>query len=112
MHEQPLALNLLELLLAGLARTATEYQLAPELPLGRDLPVVRSLLVDDGVVVLQVCAEALGLESDPQSELVHGVGVLAPVAEVVRVQGERLAQVVHGLGVLVEEDLRGDVSSE
>lgn len=105
MHEQPLPKRPLELLLARLARTPAKHQLRAQLPLERDLPVVCSLLVDDGVVVLQVGAEALGLERNPQSVLVHGVGVLGPVAEVVRVQREGFAQVLDGLGGFVEEDL-------
>jgi hypothetical protein len=104
--KQPLALDLLELLLARLAGTATEDQLAAELPLKGDVPVISSLLVNEGVVVLQVGAEALSLESRPQGELVHGVGVLAPVAEVVCVQGELLAKVLDGLSGFVEEDLK------
>jgi hypothetical protein len=104
--KQPLALDLLELLLARLAGTATEDQLAAELPLKGNVPVVSRLLVNERVVVLQVGAEALSLESRPQGELVHGVGVLAPVAEVVCVQGELLAKVLDGLGGFVEEDLK------
>lgn len=74
--EQPLAESLLELLLARLTSATTKDKLAPELPLERDAPVLSSLLVNDGVVVLQVGAEALRLEGNPQSVLVHGVGVL------------------------------------
>lgn len=104
-NEQPLAKSLLELLLARLASAATKDQLGPELPLERDAPVLSSLLINDGVVVLQVCAEALSLERNPQRVLVHGVGVLGPVTEVVGVERERLAQVVDGLGGFIEEDL-------
>ena len=89
--EQPLAESLLELLLARLTSATTKDKLTPELPLERDAPVLSSLLVDDGVVVLQVGAEALSLERNPQRVLVHGIGVLAPVAKVVGVQGEGLA---------------------
>jgi hypothetical protein len=106
-NKQPLAESLLELLLAGLARTSTKDQLGPELPLKWDAPVLGSLLVNDGVVVLQVCAEALSLKSNPERVLVHGVGVLGPVAEVVGVKGELLAQVLNGLGGFVEEHLKG-----
>ena len=105
MHEQPLAVCLLELLLARLTSTATKDQLGPQLPLLGDVPVVGSLLIDDWVIVLEVSAEALSLERDPQSVLVHRVGVLGPVAEVVGVEGECLAQVLDGLGVFVAENL-------
>lgn len=105
MNKESLAKSFLELLLASLASATTEDELTPQLPLKRDLPVLSSLLVDDGVVVLKVGAEALSLKSDPQSILVHGIGVLAPVAEVMGVQGESLAKVLNGLGVLVEQDL-------
>jgi hypothetical protein len=103
--KQPLAESLLELLLARLASAATKDKLRPELPLERDVPVISSLLVDDGVVVLQVGAEALGLKRNPERVLVHGVGVLGPVAEVVCVQREGLAEVLDGLGGFVEKDL-------
>jgi hypothetical protein len=103
--KQPLAESLLELLLARLASAATKDKLRPELPLKRDAPVLSSLLVDDGVVVLQVGAEALSLERNPEGVLVHGVGVLGPVAEVVCVEGEGLAEILDGLGSFIEEDL-------
>jgi hypothetical protein len=74
--EEPGALDLLEGLLAWLASTSTEDKLAPEPPLLGDLPVLSGLLINDGVVMLKVGAEAFGLESSPESELVHGVGVL------------------------------------
>lgn len=105
MNKQPLAECLLELLLTSLAGAATKNKLRPELPLERNAPVLGNLLVDDGVVVLQVGAETLGLERNPQRVLVHGVGVLGPVAEVVCVERERLAEVLDGLGGFVEEDL-------
>lgn len=104
-NEEPLAKGLLELLLARLATAATEDQLGPELPLEGNAPVLSSLLVNDGVVVLQVSAEALSLERNPQRVLVHSVGVLGPVAEVVGVKRECLAEVLDGLGGFVEEDL-------
>jgi hypothetical protein len=65
MDEKPLAMCLLELLLTRFAGTATEDQLAPELPVKRDIPVLSSLLVDDRVVVLKVSAETLGLKGNP-----------------------------------------------
>ena len=59
-YKQPLALHLLELLLARLARTSTKDQLAPELPSKRDVPLLCGLLVDDGVVVLELPKERTG----------------------------------------------------
>jgi hypothetical protein len=106
-HKQPLAVCLLELLLAWLTSTAAEDKLSSQLPVERDVPLLSSLLVDDGVVMLQVGTEALSLERDPQCVLVHGVGVLGPVAEVVSIERERLAEVLDGLRVLVEENLVG-----
>lgn len=103
--EEPLALDLLKLLLARLTSPATEDQLAPELPLKRDAPLVCSALINDGVVMLEVGTEALGLQRNPKSVLMHGVGVLGPVAEVVCVRREGLAEVLDWLRVLVEEDL-------
>jgi hypothetical protein len=104
-HEKPLAVCLLELLLASLTRAATKDQLGPELPLEGNIPVLSSLLVDNWVVVLEVSTEALGLKRNPQSVLMHGVGVLRPIAEVVGIEGERFAEVLDRLGVFVAEDL-------
>lgn len=105
MDEQPLAVCLLELLLASPASTATEDQLSTELPLEWNAPLLSSLLVDNGVVVLEVCAEALSLKRNPQGILVHGIGLLRPVAEVVCVFRECLAELLDGFWVFIEEDL-------
>lgn len=107
MHKQPLALDGLERLLASLARLSAKHQLGPELPRGRDLPLGLHLGVDNGIVVLEVGAEAFGLEGHPERELVHRRGVLGPGGEVVCVDGELLLEGVDGLGVLEEEDLGG-----
>lgn len=104
--KQPLAMSLLELLLASLAIAATKDQLAPELPVKRDAPLLCCTLVDDRVVVLEVGTEAFGFKRNPESVLVHGVAVLRPVAEVLCVGRKPFAEVVDGLGVFVEEDLR------
>jgi hypothetical protein len=120
-YKQSLALHLLELLLAGLARASAEDQLGPKLPLEWDAPVLGSLLVDDGVVVLKVSTQSLGLKSDPKSILMHGVGVFRPVTEVVGIEScdrykhmldkwswsptEGFAETLDGLGILVAENL-------
>jgi hypothetical protein len=51
MNEKPLPLHFLELFLVRLARASTKDELAPELPLERDVPVLRSLLVNNGVYI-------------------------------------------------------------
>jgi hypothetical protein len=83
MDKEPLALHILELLLTRLARAPTKDELAPKLPLQRDVPVLRSLLVDNGVVVLEVGTESFGFKGNPKCILVHGIGVLGPVSEMV-----------------------------
>jgi len=105
MDEQPLAVCLLELLLTGSASAATKDQLSAKLPLERNAPLLSSLLVDNGVVVLEVGAEAFSFKRDPQGILVHGVGLLRPVAEVVCVFRECLAELFDGFWIFVEEDL-------
>jgi hypothetical protein len=105
MHEQPLALNRLELLLPSLARLSTKHQLRPERPLLRHVPLGLHLLVDNGVVVLKVSTEAFGFKRNPECKLVHGGGVLGPGGEVVRVDGELLLEGVDWVGVFEEEDL-------
>jgi hypothetical protein len=105
MDEQSLAVCLLILFLVNPASAATKDQLSTKLPLERNAPLLSSLLVDNGVVVLEVGAEALSLKRDPQGILVHGVGLLRPVAEVVCVFRECLAELLDGFRVFVEEDL-------
>lgn len=90
---------------------AAEDELGAQLPLLGDVPLVLDLAVDDGVVVLQVGAEALGLEAGPQGELVHGGRVLGPDGEVVGVDGELALEVLDGGGVLEEEDLQEATSA-
>jgi hypothetical protein len=97
--------GLLELLLHGLASASAKYQLAAQLVSKRNVPVLRRLLIDDGVVVLQVSAEALGLERDPESILVHCVGLIGPVTEVVCVCRKLLAKFLDGLRVFIEKYL-------
>lgn len=59
----------LGLLGAGLAGATAEDELGIELPGGGDLPGLGDLGVDEGVVVLEVGTETLGLESGPDGEL-------------------------------------------
>ena len=104
--KQPGTLNILECLVSRLAslavNSAAEDKLGPERPLLGDVPLVLDALVDDGVVVLEVGTEALGLEGHPQGVLVHGRRVLGPGGEVVGVEGKLLLESVDGLGVFEE----------
>ena len=113
MHEQPTTSNVLDRLgrqlLPGALLKTTEDELRLERPLQGDVPNFAGLLVGQGVVVLQVGAEAFGFEGSPGGELVHGGGVLRPVGELVGVLGELGLEVLDGGGVLVEEDLRDKV---
>lgn len=77
----------LTLLLTRSAGATAKDELSAEFPVEGDFPVLCGLGVDDGVVVLEVCAEAFCFEGDPEGELVHGVCLLGPVAEVVGVGG-------------------------
>lgn len=105
MNKQPLTLNWLESLLSRLGRTASEHQLCLETPLLGNLPVFLRLLVDDGIVMLQVAAKALGLKTSPEHELVHGRGVLRPLGEHVGVERELLLESMDDIEVFEEEDL-------
>lgn len=109
MDEHPL-LERLGRLLARVALASAEDQLRLELPVAGDLPLLLDAGVRDRVVVLQVGAEALLLQGNPQRQLVHGRGVLAPLRELVGEKSVRLLQLVDGGGVFEEEDLRGGVS--
>lgn len=110
MHNQP-SLSRPEALLGKhllvALRVAAEDELGLELPLEVNVPLVLGALVDDGVVVLQVGAAALGLERAPHHVLVHGRGVLAPLGEVGCVEWEGGLEVLDWLGVFEEEDLEG-----
>lgn len=68
-------LLLLAALVDGLASTlcvTAKDELGLELPLLRDVPVGLCLLVNDGVVVLEVGGAAFGLEGGPEVVLGHG----------------------------------------
>ena len=54
-----------ESLLAGRGGRSTEDELGIELPRSRQVPLLLDTLVDQRAVVLQVGAEAFGLESSP-----------------------------------------------
>lgn len=92
---------------AGLAGAAAEDELGGQLPVGGDLPLGGDALVDEGVVVLQVGAEALGLEGGPGGVLQDGGAVLGPDREAVLVEGELLLHAADDGGVDEEEDGAG-----
>jgi len=106
MNKQSFTLDRLESLLTGLSRTPSKYQLRLEAPLLGNLPEVLNLLVDDGIVVLQVTPETLGFEASPECELVHGRGMFRPLEEHVRVDRELLLEGMDSVGVFKEEDLQ------
>ena len=85
MYKQPV-LEGLEGLLAGSTSATTKDELGAEVPVLRHIPLGAHLVVDDGVVVLKVGAEALGLERCPGGELMHSAGVFRPRREVVGVR--------------------------
>ena len=58
-----------EILGTGLAGAAADDELGVELPAGGDVPLGGDALVDEGVVVLERRAKALGLESGPDDVL-------------------------------------------
>lgn len=110
--ENPLNTEALEPLLKGIERLltsgsgrGTEDELGAELPICVDLPLSGDLLVDKGVVVLEVAAESLGLEGGPQHELVHAVAVGGPGWEAVGVDGELVLHGLYGGAGDEEEDL-------
>lgn len=93
-----------------LGQTLAKHQLCIELPVLGDAPLRGDLGVDDGVVMLQVGTEALGLEGGPEHDLVHGGGLLGPVVELVGVGGVGLLLLADGGAVVEEEDLLSYVS--
>lgn len=92
---------------AGLAGAAAEDELGGQLPVGGDVPLGGDALVDEGVVVLQVGAEALSLEGGPGGVLQDGGAVLGPDGEAVLVEGELLLHAGDDGGVDEEEDGAG-----
>ena len=66
------------------------------------------LLIDQGVIMLQVDAKPFGFERGPQHVLVHAVCLLGPAGEFVFVGFEFFLEGADGGCVFVEEDLRGE----
>lgn len=107
-----LLLNGLELLGAGLAGAAADDELRAELPAGGDVPGLGDLGVDQGVVVLEVGAEALDLERAPDGVLQHGAALGGPDREVLSVEGDVLLEALDDVLILEEENLlRGKKST-
>ena len=102
---QPL-LNVDEALLTRWRHWGTEHQLCAQLPVLRDVPCLCNLLVDQGVVVLEVGAESFLLESSPDHILVHSIRVCGPGGELVGVGGKFLLHSCDGGSVHEEEDLQ------
>ncbi|KUI71595.1 hypothetical protein VM1G_11752 [Cytospora mali] len=94
-----LALDGGEGLLASLAGLAAEDELGAELPALGDVPLGDDLGVDQGVVVLEVGTETLGLEGGPDGELQHGVGDLGGDIPQLLVLGAEEDDDTVGLGV-------------
>jgi hypothetical protein len=109
MHKQPPTRNRLARLIRQLLpRTflqPTENKLRLQLPVRRDIPNLRGLLVGQRVVVLQVGSQPLGFERRPGRELVHGGRVLGPLGELVGVEGDFVLQGFDCVAGFVEEDL-------
>lgn len=76
-----------------------------ELPVRGDVPSLGNLLVDDGIVVLEVGAETLSLQSCPNSKLSHAIRLRCPAVELVLVDGEVLLVVFNGGAVIEKQDL-------
>ena len=93
------------LLGASLASTATEDQLGVELPVGGDLPGLGNLVVNEGVVVLEVGAQALGLKGGPDGVLQNGIALRGPAGEAVGVDGELGLEALDNGLVLEEQNL-------
>lgn len=97
-------LNRLVLLGVRVGGAAAKDELGVELPAGGDLPGVGDLLVDEGAVVLEVGAEALGLEGGPEEVLLDAVALVGPDGELVGVEGKLLLHAVDDVLVVEEED--------
>lgn len=105
-NPEPIPLDRLERLLRW-RRSAgrAEDQLGAQRPASWQVPGLAHALVDERVVVLQVAAEALGLEGGPGGDLVRAVGVAGPEWEAVGVKGEVGLHLLDGWDVVEEEDL-------
>lgn len=97
----------LEVLVARLAGAAAEDELSIELPTLGDLPRFGNLLVDEGVVVLQIGAEALELKGGPGQDLLHAEALGGPAGELVGVGSELSLHAVDDVLVVEEEDGAG-----
>ena len=101
-----LLLDGLELLGTRLAGTATDDELRAELPASGDAPSLGNLLVNEGVVMLEVGAETLELERGPDGVLQHSAALGGPGREVVLVDGDVLLVALDDVLVLEEKNLQ------
>jgi hypothetical protein len=81
-----------------------ERHLRDQVPRRRDAPLGLDLLVDQRIVVLQVCAEAFVGEGGPDDELVNGGRVMGPDGEVVFGESKLVLQLTRVLRVLKVEN--------
>lgn len=89
----------------SLSNLSTKDELSVQLPISRDAPSLLDLIVNQGVVMLQVSAEAIRLERRPDQVLVHAVGLGRPVGEAVGVRSNVL--LVLGDIVLIDKEQDG-----
>jgi hypothetical protein len=109
-NEESLLNRLLDLstllnVLTGTLCGATKHKLGLEFPLLRNVPVTLCLLVNDGVVVLEVASTAFSLKSSPQVVLGHGSRLSSPTREMVSIQSKLLLKLSDRLGVNKEQNL-------
>lgn len=77
MNENPF-FHRLECLVFRLTSRCTEDQLALQAPIQRDIPFFGNALIDERVVVLQICTKTFSVQSRPDCSFVssvHSIGV-------------------------------------
>jgi hypothetical protein len=109
-NEESLLNGLLDLstllnVLAGTLCGTTKHKLGLELPLLGDVPVTLCLLVNDGVVVLEVASTAFSLKSSPEVVLRHGGRLSSPTREMVSIQSKLLLKFSDRLRINKEQNL-------
>jgi hypothetical protein len=105
-NHKPL-LHRLKCLLASLPGSSSNNHFRSQHPCVRDIPLLGNLVVNDRVVMLQVCAQAFGFERAPQCVLMHGGGLLRPFGELGGVGWEAGLHGFYGIRVVEEENLLG-----
>lgn len=96
----------------GILSTSTKDKLSIQGPRLGELPSLSNLIVDEGVVVLQVGTQTISLEGSPDQALVHASRLRGPVGEFIGIESKLLLELLGGVFLGEEEDGAGSALEE